>query len=365
MVKAYRPFWLAIHKYVGLVLGVLVTLIGVSGSLLVYQHEIDGALAPHLYYVEPGAKTASLEEIIQSTLAAYPDRRPVHLVPNDGHPKSTYQLNLRKDGDGDIRVFVNPYTTEVLGARSGLTIVGFIGNIHINLLMGPFGNILVGLVSIAMLLTFFVGMILWWPSKSSLKRSFTLSWRFGLERFMRDLHNVSGLYLLLIMFVLTFTGTAIVFPNATKAALKLIVPGGYQLQLTRPQSQPFPDGRSISIQQAVQVARNAVPENKVNRVWSPFGPQHFYIVATTPSGAVIQAPSQVIRVDQYSGEILTVPRSADPNFVDQFFDGWIDPLHSGAAFGELGRFMAFIGGFALPILFGTGTYMWYRRRQRN
>ncbi len=365
MVKAYRPFLLAVHKYVGLILGVLITLIAVSGSIVVYKPEIEGALAPDLYYVEPGPKVASLKEVVESTLAAYPERRPVYLALNDGHPGRTYQFDVHKEGERDISVFVNPYTAEVIGARSGSTLISVIRNLHVNLLMGSYGIILVGLVSIAMLVTFFVGLILWWPSKSSLKRSLTLSWRFGFERFLRDLHNVSGIYLLLVTFVLTFTGTAIVFPNVTKAAFKLVVPGGYQVFQKSPQSQPLPDGRRISVAQAVQVVRNAVPEKKVEQVWGPYGPRGNYIVGTAPKGALIQAPHQVLLVDQYSGDILRGPTTADPNVVDQFFNGWVDPLHTGAAFGELGRFIAFIGGLALPVLFGSGTYMWYRRRQRS
>ena len=365
MVKRYRPFWLSVHKYVGLVLGVLIAVISGTGAIAVYKAEIEGALNPELHYVEPLANTASPTEIIGAATAAYPDWRPTRVVPNDGYPDRAYQIYLSKSGETPIRVFVNPYTLDVLGTHEGWRFLQIIIGLHVELLLGDNGKYVVGSVSIAMLATLVVGVILWWPSKTTWKRAFTLSWKFGLERFMRDLHNVSGFYLLIVMFLLTFSGTAIIFPNATTAALKLVIPGETLSLQRRPQSQPLPSGQSIDINEALEAANSVAAGNHIKGILSPFGPRGVYLVLTAPPGPLVQAPAKAIRIDQYSGEILAGPNDNPQSNVDRFMDGWADPIHTGAAFGEIGRLLAFVGGMALPILFGSGTYMWYRRRQRS
>ena len=44
---AWRPVWFQIHLWLGLTLGVVGALIGVTGSILVFDHEIDARNQNH------------------------------------------------------------------------------------------------------------------------------------------------------------------------------------------------------------------------------------------------------------------------------------------------------------------------------
>ena len=46
-----RACWVQIHLWLGLTLGVLGMLIGISGSLLVFDHDIDAVFNPNRYAV--------------------------------------------------------------------------------------------------------------------------------------------------------------------------------------------------------------------------------------------------------------------------------------------------------------------------
>ena len=45
MVRKSRPFWIWFHKWTALILGLWIVLNGLSGSLLVFQREIEANLA--------------------------------------------------------------------------------------------------------------------------------------------------------------------------------------------------------------------------------------------------------------------------------------------------------------------------------
>ena len=151
LTRTYRRRWLVLHRFFGLALGFIVAIVGLTGAITVYEEEFEAFLDPALHYVEPGPELASFENILDAALAAYPDRWLVSLRPNDGHPRMAYWLTLRKDGESDIRVSVNPYTAEVLGARSNWTLPTIIRRLHVALLMGEIGTYLLGLASIGLM----------------------------------------------------------------------------------------------------------------------------------------------------------------------------------------------------------------------
>jgi uncharacterized iron-regulated membrane protein len=42
---------------------------------------------------------------------------------------------------------------------------------------------------------------------------------------------------------------------------------------------------------------------------------------------------------------------------------WLFPLHSGEAFGYAGRALWTLFGLLPPLLFATGTWLWWKRRR--
>ena len=82
MVRRGRSIWLSLHKFIGLGLGLWIVLNGLSGSILVYQLEIEAALDPDLYFVSSVPDTVSYNAMFATVAEAYPDRA-VMLVTRD------------------------------------------------------------------------------------------------------------------------------------------------------------------------------------------------------------------------------------------------------------------------------------------
>ncbi len=363
MVRKSRPFLRALHGYVGLTLGAIFTIVSLTGSLAIYQHEIEAALDPTAYTVAPGSELAPIEAVVESALAAMPDRRPFAVFPNDGHPDKAFRLRMRKEGARDRLISVDPYTTEILGERGSWTLVTPFRRIHTSLLLGRPGSKFIGVVSLVMLAMILVGLILWWPAPVAIKRSLTVTWRHGLSRFLRDLHNVAGIYFLIFVIFLTLSGVVSVLPGMTRAAINL-----FDADYARPppiESRPAAGKAPISIAQAMRTAQAVVPNYWTKAVWMPRGERGSYRVAFLPSDGAILRPAKWVAVDQYSGEVLRISDAPEEHPVDRYFSGWNGPIHNGAVLGWFGRLLACLSGIAVAILFGSGTYMWYRRVVRR
>ncbi len=337
-------------------------IVGLTGAITVYQDELEAFLDPALHYVEPGPELASFETILDAALAAYPDRWLVSLRPNDGRPRMAYWLILRKDGERDIPVSVNPYTAEVLGARSNWTLPTIIRRLHVTLLMGQTGTYLLGLASIGMMVTLIAGVVLWWPSKATWTRSLTIVGGLGSKRLLRDVHQVTGVCVFVFIFLMTVTGTALVFAGIAKGLVRVFVLS----DATRPhaQSEPMPDDR-VTFDQAVSAAHRALPDHRMVSILAPQGDTGVYVFYAEPARGAFPVTKQTVTVDQYSAKVLENPRLSRRDVVSQSLERWVDSIHAGRVLGSLSQVVVFLAGLALPLLFGSGTYMWYRNRARR
>ena len=55
--RRLRRFWFDVHLWIGLGLGLLLSVVGVSGSLLVWHDALDSVLTSHRYAVTGAAAT--------------------------------------------------------------------------------------------------------------------------------------------------------------------------------------------------------------------------------------------------------------------------------------------------------------------
>src|SRR4051794_14364678 len=100
----------AAHLAIAIAVGPLVAITGATGTALVFRNEIDAALNPQLWRVEPVSSPRSLADV-----AAAVGVRPVLLV----LPRRNDRAVLALTGRGEDRweVFVHPGTARVLGRR--------------------------------------------------------------------------------------------------------------------------------------------------------------------------------------------------------------------------------------------------------
>ena len=350
-----RGVWVQVHLWLGLTLGVVGALIGLSGSVLVYDHEIDAVINPQRHAIT-GANIALpfADYAKRATQALGGDARPagMRLPDTEDGPVTVFA----RSGSGPFqRVYLDPPTGQVLDTTSGRDFLGWLHGFHESLTLREYGGReIVGVIGIAMLVSSLSGIYLWWPSRSSLgfRRGFTLS---------RNLHYTLGFWGSLVLVILAFTGIFLAYPEAGRqvvAWFSPVTPSARGIQA------PEGSGRPIGPDEAVAIARGIHPDGTVIGIGLPQGPRGVYRINVREPGDTSPRSGTVLFIDPRTGAILHRSERATRSAGDTFVT-WQRTLHEGSAFGPVWRFVTFLGGLLPPLLVATGLLIWLRSRNRR
>ena len=233
-----------IHLWVGLIIGLYVVVLSLTGSVLVYRNELDRYLAtPHAAFDEK-AKAMNADELKAAAQRAYPGwqvtavnegrtvRRPARGgqaggrgAPQGGGgagrgrgnrlPDPTATITVERNGDTKERLF-NPYTGQDLGDNTtdGQFAILWIVRLHDELLLdrpdGPWWN---GFLSMVFSVLVVTGLVVWWPGVTRWKRSLVFKWKSGWRRLNWDLHSALGFWLFLFMLMWGISGWYLGMPE--------------------------------------------------------------------------------------------------------------------------------------------------------
>ena len=258
----------------------------------------------------------------------------------------------------DLEVFVDPNTNEVIGARNWLTAIKAIRLFHTELLGGRFGEVAMGILTLLLVITLIAGTVLWWPKNRKFGRALQMKRSSPLPRFIRDLHNVSGMYFLIVFTVLCGTGLVIVFPVQTESLVKPFTE-------TRPPIRIFSDSQGdtpLPPDDIVGAVLDAYPGGTINR-YQPAPSSNFAVaLRVLPKGKDPTIYTTVVFMDQFTGEFIDRFDPAAQPATNSFITLWSIYLHDGKIIGPIGRLLVFAAGFAFLSLFVTGLFVWLKRR---
>lgn len=361
-----RQWWLAVHLYLGLSLGLLVAMVGVTGSLLVFYVELDELLNPDLVIAESSGSRLAYQQLFDAIRQAEPQRQRGWRLEISPNPLRMLTARYYKPqetehmGFAPLLLSVNPYTGEVVKKRFwGDFAMTWIYDLHYTLLIGASGKLLMSIFGGFLLVSLLSGVYLWWPRPGKWWGALTIKSKASSQRFIYDLHKVSGVYGLVVMLVLTFSGICLEIPEYANPII------GFFSALEeppKPQSQlPTVTQPIISIDTAVGIAQHIYPEAELRWIETPHDAQGSFRINLRQAGEPSRRfPKTNIWVDQYSGNILQVHNPAEFTAGDTFIH-WLHPLHSGEAFDMPGRLLVLLTGLSCPILFVTGLMRWQQK----
>lgn len=209
-----------IHLWFGLFVGLYFSVIGLTGSLIVFHHELMLLKAPELQYVappHPGAKPLPLSQILASVKNQFPDlpEEKIGRIELPDSPGGAYKIRIGTYRENfNIReATVDPYTGRVIQNMKVVeTFLGFSVLLHIYLLLGVqgwFANSYLGVLSGLLVLT---GVWLWWPrTLRQMKIRLSVKWGAEPRRLFYDLHNVFGMYTLPLLLITALSGATFAF----------------------------------------------------------------------------------------------------------------------------------------------------------
>lgn len=296
------------HRYLGLTFGILLVILGLTGSALVFRREIDYFLNPLLMQVAPQAERQSIDAVVASVRQAYPDLQLQNITFPEPPGRTTYLLGLESQdqstGDRSTEVFVNPYTAEILGSRqSDHHLRGFLYKLHISLFAGEVGEIVVDICALFLMLLGFTGLILW-KSWKNLTLGFKIRWNASVQRVSYGIHNVWGFCSNVFLIVIAFTGAVILVAHQSPAVAALFFG-------STPKAEPTlvsPNQQPLTISKILQIADVALPGGETTSVFFAAQPEQ-KVTVSKKFPQQFQPPIHdsgwsTVEINQYSGEVL-------------------------------------------------------------
>lgn len=350
-----RPAVLLLHRWAGLILGVLVAVICLSGAIAVFRPEIDRlACRP----ASGAPRAADLDAVAAGLQAGSPGTRVASLV-LAGIACEADAWMLRGEREGAWTVFTDPATGEELGRTRGSwssATAAWIARFHHDLWLPPAGGVVVGVGGLALVVFCLSGLYLCWP---------------GLFRRRPDLHRTAGLAALPVLLFVAITGAMFEFTWLRRAAHVVLggtaadAPMVLRSQAQRPQSAAAA-GPDIGWAAGFAAAAAAVPDGQVARLFPPRrnDANGTWRATVDVPGNLSPNGGAIVHLDRRTAAVIEVQ---DPRRMSA--GGWLLNqhlgLHTGAWGGPLTRLLWVAAGLAPLILLLTGWRMWRRNAQRS
>ncbi len=361
------------HTWVGLGLGAVLFAVFWTGSLTVFDKEIDQWMMPELRLAQPA--TSTLDDVIlprADTIGLAPGSEVWFSPPQDRIP--AYRIYYEDAQGIEHEELLDPQTGQRLDLTDSDAGSGFFFHFHYMLHMpGVIGNWIVGLAALGMMLLVISGVFI---HRKIFQDFFTFRPDKKARRVSLDIHNLTALIALPFHFLLPLSGLFIIATTYFPWAMTLPYDGnlrqldaglsGYQ-ELARPMAnQPGAPVTELQIylDQAREIWREEEGRTSSGAEWIGifnYGDANSYIMAERyfQSSRVAIGPDQ-ITFDPKSGEVLgrysPKPIHKATNWLEGLhwiqFDHW--PM----------RWLYFFAGLSGCVMIGSGLIFWMQARIR-
>ena len=336
------------HSWFGLIAGLFLLIMGLSGSILVFHDQLDFWFFKDQYEADY-AGPQNLDKAIQNVQENYPgwDTR---LKQFDAGKVLVFDLRHQKKR---IYLFVHPTSGKILKEVNANThFTSWLLKLHYSLHSGAIGRIIVLFVGIVFFLSLISGIILY--RKSILK---TFAFKFRLNRnnernFYSSLHRYIGVWALLLNLVLVVTGIVLAYTVAQAGLNPLPAPSGPELKISMTKSlaaikKDYPQFTPTYIRLPLNKDADISIFGKFSQ--DPFYYSEFY---------------NYIGIDYRSAHVTSVKKVVESSF-SQKLASTVMPLHYAEFGGITIKILYCLIGLSGPFLSITGFLIWQKGRKKK
>jgi uncharacterized iron-regulated membrane protein len=398
--RTFRYWLQQFHLWIGLILLLPLVMMGVTGAVLVYAHDIEHLLGQGDPPATAVGEWRSPSELIEAAKGATKDpgripiavrwpievgepaavrlsrpgmatERPQFRGGQQGTPQggsqAQGQVPTRSPFAGSLQILIDPVSLQLLETQQVMTgWVRFFHDLHGHLFItGGLGRELVGWLGVALLVLGCTGLYLWWPRAGEWKAAFTVRRKAKGLRLHRELHGALGIWSLLLFMLVNFTGVYLSFPQQISAAVNTVWPGrDMRAAMFQARVEPMRGATPITLDDAIDLARQRVPDARFLNAFLPVRPDQALRVGMIRPGHIEGAPIITVIIDPWRQSVVDV---FDPHTLStgEAIIAWQRALHYGIGLGGTYKFLVFVSGVIIPVFAVTGFFMWWIKRRRR
>lgn len=397
-----RQLWVLVHRYAGLAMTGFLVIVGLTGSLLAFNSELEDLISPQLFpALPPGAvplDAATLAERAEvlvpqaQVVGVYlgdPDRAAIAMIPRtDPATGQAYTI-------GFDQLLLDPVTGAELGRRTWgdlsqgwINLMPFIYKLHYNLTLDGVGGWILGVVALIWTLDCFVGFYLTLPARrqralspptplpqvgegsKSWRQRWQPAWKIKCSRLNFDLHRASGLWLWAMLFIFAWSSVAF---NLHDQVYRPVMSVLFDMPSEDdPVKQDAPaNATPLDWGEAQTVAEGLMREQGQAHGFTVIRPVALYLETEqrrynyrVRSSLDIQDKNgwTWIYFDRYTGQLqgLYLPTTQHSGHTITY---WLVALHTADVFGLPYRLFVCVLGLVIVMLSVTGVVIWWRKRR--
>lgn len=416
-----------VHLWLGLASGLIIVFVCLTGTILVFEKEIEQSWHSERYFVAPATTPRlSLAQLAEG-VKAYKPKAKISGFKLYADPTRTVEVSLAgasggkggerggadgaaperqrgngegrgkasseggagrmsgegpgKDGKGEggrgeggkgkgegggPRIFVNPYTAAVTGEMNPRdSFFKTVEQLHRGLVAGRVGKLVMGINASIFLVILATGLVLWWPTaRKALKPRLKVKWGSGWKRLNHDFHISLGFYASVFLFIIAFTGVGMSFDWVGAGINKLTHSPTKRPEPPVSAAPAVPGAAPFAADAVLALVRQQAPDAESYSLQLPKEPTGSIQVAVLRPGAITDRATDDVYFDQYSGKIIKTQTYAQKP-VGQRIRGLFKPVHTGEIGGLTTKILSLIISLLGATFPITGTIMWWNRTRKS
>lgn len=342
------------HKWTGLITGLFIFFVSVTGSAVVFKHEIEAWLNPGML-ITPQEKRLPLESVVAELKKAYP-KNTVNAMQIAQWPNHTHTVSFRIDGKMQ-KLFVDPYTGKVSGMRVNKDVVNVLRQTHLRFyFFGWKGRVFVGFIGLCMVLASVTGLLIYGPFMKKLAFG-QIRWGQKLQLILSDWHKLIGILTIVFNLVVGLTGAVLGLENLQRfspAAKQILHPSPTrEMKAIKPKTVT----NRMTIDEAVAKAQEAMPNFSPASINLPRANNRHWMLRGRIDGHLSAANTAWIILDTQTGKTIGKYNPAEHMNLTTAYNV-SEPLHFGDFAGLPMKLLYCLLGVVSGLLYITGFWIW-------
>jgi uncharacterized iron-regulated membrane protein len=358
-----------IHLVLGLASGFLVFVLAITGSILVFQSDIEDATQDFRFVArqeKPVLPPSALIEIAQKAM-------PGKMIHSIGYEegRSVNVSYYHEDPDYWYDAYLDPYTGKVLHVKNSYT--DFFGTLyagHYRLWLPlHIGKPIASTATLIFIVMIVTGIVQWWPKKNNVNQRFKIKLSSRWRRKNYDLHYVVGFYVSIIGLFIAITGSVMGFQWFEQSYMWTISAGKSNQIWSIPPSDEKTKLDNVSVHNNIDIIWKRLvseyPQAKKIEVHVP--EDDIMAIEASANISDLSWQADVIWFDQYTLKEIPVNhpwrRQSELSGAEKFRRMNFE-MHTGMLFGLPGKLIFFFSALIIASLPITGFMIWWGRRNK-